>query len=121
MNTNDQPNSSSQWETQLDSQERQAYLDLFSKVDADNKGIALKDEAMAFFTKSSVPNNILAEIWEAADDDSKGFLTAKEFCTALKLIACAQHGKLTATPILSTAVPMPYFEGVSVKPPLPAN
>ncbi|ORZ23441.1 hypothetical protein BCR42DRAFT_447129 [Absidia repens] len=121
MNTNDQPNSSSQWETQLDSQERQAYLDLFSKVDADNKGIALKDEAMAFFTKSSVPNNILSEIWEAADDDSKGFLTAKEFCTALKLIACAQHGKLTATPILSTVVPMPYFEGVSVKPPLPAN
>lgn len=51
-----------QWETLLEAHERQAYLDLFTKVDRDNKGIALKDEAMAFFKKSSVPDNILAEV-----------------------------------------------------------
>ncbi|KAI8342953.1 hypothetical protein BC941DRAFT_84277 [Chlamydoabsidia padenii] len=77
---------------------------------------------MVFFKKTSIPPNILDEIWEAADEENKGFLTTKEFCVALKLIACAQHGKLTSTPVLSTAVPMPYFEGiVSAKPPLPAN
>ncbi|CAO3649453.1 unnamed protein product [Cunninghamella echinulata] len=116
-----QSNTSGQWETQLETQERQAYLEIFSKVDTDNKGIALKDESMAFFKKTAIPDNILEEIWEAADEENKGFLTTKEFCIALKLIACAQHGKLTSTPILSTSVPMPYFDGVSTKPVTPAR
>jgi hypothetical protein len=56
---------SAQWESQLDTHERQSYLDLFTKVDSDNKGIALKDEAMAFFSKSSIPTNILSEVKHA--------------------------------------------------------
>ncbi|KAI9309705.1 hypothetical protein BJ944DRAFT_172591 [Cunninghamella echinulata] len=121
MFNSSQSNTSGQWETQLETQERQAYLEIFSKVDIDNKGIALKDESMAFFKKTAIPDNILEEIWEAADEENKGFLTTKEFCIALKLIACAQHGKLTSTPILSTSVPMPYFDGVSTKPVTPAR
>ncbi|KAI8063898.1 hypothetical protein BC940DRAFT_306656 [Gongronella butleri] len=109
-----------QWQSQLDPYERQVFLDLFAKVDSDSKSIVLKDEAMAFFQKASIPSNILTEIWTAADKDAKGFLTQEEFCIALKLIACAQHGKLTASPILATAVPLPQFEGVATaKPPLP--
>ncbi|KAI9030800.1 hypothetical protein CLU79DRAFT_831332 [Phycomyces nitens] len=108
--------SSAPWESLMDPQELQIYADLFRKVDVENKSILLKDEAMSFFRKSDVPNNILTEIWEAADGDNKGFLTDKEFCIALKLIACAQHGTLTASPILSTSVALPQFDGVTLKP-----
>ncbi|ORX45850.1 EF-hand [Hesseltinella vesiculosa] len=110
------------WQSQLDAHEFQVYSELFAKVDTDNKSIVLKDEATAFFQKASIPNNILTEIWSAADKDSKGFLTKEEFSIALKLIACAQHGKLTASPILKTSVPLPQFEGISTsKPPLPQS
>ncbi len=37
------------------------------------------------------------------DNDKKGFLTEQEFCSILKLIACAQHGAMAGDPILSTS------------------
>ncbi|KAI8393474.1 uncharacterized protein BYT42DRAFT_551153 [Radiomyces spectabilis] len=110
------PNSADHWQSKLTPQEKQVYADLFKKVDADDKGIVLKDEAMAFFKKSNVPMNILSEFWTAADNDNKGFLTDQEFAVALKLIACAQHGILTASPILSTTVSLPYFDGTTPAP-----
>ncbi|KAG0193404.1 hypothetical protein DFQ28_005408 [Apophysomyces sp. BC1034] len=112
--------SSAHWESLLDPNEKQAYVELFRTADTDGKGILLKDEAMSFFKRSDVPANILTEIWDASDNDNKGFLTDMEFCIALKLIACAQHGILTASPVLSTSVPLPQFSGVSIKP-LPPN
>ncbi|KAI9495596.1 hypothetical protein BDB00DRAFT_812577 [Zychaea mexicana] len=74
---------------------------------------------MAFFKKANVPSNILNEIWDAADGDKKGFLTDQEFCIALKLIACAQHGIIPASPVLKTSVPLPQLDGVPVQTPPP--
>ena len=43
-----------------------------------------------------------SQIWTAAEDEQRGFLTQQEFYVALKLIACAQNGQLAAEPVLST-------------------
>ncbi|KAI7892703.1 uncharacterized protein EV154DRAFT_181786 [Mucor mucedo] len=99
------------WESQLSVIEKNTFLDLFKKVDADNKGIVLHDEAMDFLKKSDIPQNILTQFWNASDNENKGFLTEQEFCTILKLIACAQHGVMTGDPILATKVPLPEFNG----------
>ncbi|KAL9552925.1 hypothetical protein MBANPS3_003541 [Mucor bainieri] len=99
------------WQSQLSVVEKNAYLDLFQKVDADNKGIVLQDEAMEFLKKSDIPQNILSQFWDATDNDKKGFLTEQEFCTILKLIACAQNGIMTTEPILATKAPLPKFDG----------
>ncbi|KAG2231880.1 hypothetical protein INT48_008906 [Thamnidium elegans] len=103
--------SNNNWESQLSVLEKNTYLDLFKKVDADNKGIVLHDEAMEFLKKSDVPQNILNQFWSAADNENKGFLTEQEFCTILKLIACAQHSVMTGDPILATKVSLPEFNG----------
>lgn len=49
------------WETLLDPQEKTSYVELFRTADTEGKGVLLKDEAMEFFKKSNVPNNILGE------------------------------------------------------------
>lgn len=46
--------------------------------------------------------NKIVQFWNASDNENKGFLTQQEFCTILKLIACAQHGVMTGDPILAT-------------------
>lgn len=51
------------WESQLSILEKNTYLDLFKKVDADNKGIVLHDEAMDFLKKSDIPQNILNQVF----------------------------------------------------------
>ncbi|GAN02001.1 epidermal growth factor receptor substrate 15 isoform X5 [Mucor ambiguus] len=99
------------WQSQLSVVEKSTYLDLFQKVDADNKGIVLQDEAMEFLKKSDIPQNILSQFWDATDNDKKGFLTEQEFCTIMKLIACAQNGIMTTEPILATKAPLPKFDG----------
>ncbi|KAI9261342.1 hypothetical protein EDC94DRAFT_609931 [Helicostylum pulchrum] len=66
---------------------------------------------MEFLKKSDIPQNILNQFWSASDSENKGFLTEQEFCTILKLIACAQHSVMTGDPILATKVPLPEFSG----------
>ncbi|KAI7899982.1 uncharacterized protein BX663DRAFT_519194 [Cokeromyces recurvatus] len=103
--------SNANWQSLLTIPEKNTYLDLFKKIDADNKGIILQDETLAFLRKSSIPENILMQFWNAVDNDKKGFLTEQEFCTILKLIACAQNGIMTTEPILATKAPLPDFSG----------
>jgi hypothetical protein len=50
------------WQTQLTVLEKNTFLDFFKKVDADNKGIVLQDEAMDFLKKSDIPQNILMQV-----------------------------------------------------------
>lgn len=77
-------------------------MDYFRRVDSDSKGIVLLEEAMNFLKKSDIPQNLLTQFWETVDNEKKGFLTDLEFCTILKLIACAQHGVVARDPILAT-------------------
>ncbi|GAB5589486.1 hypothetical protein Unana1_04386 [Umbelopsis nana] len=102
------------WESALTLEDRTAYAKLFTIADEEKKGFITGQEAVNFFAKSGVPSQILAEIWEAVDKENRGFLTPETFTMALKLISCAQHGCEPASPLLSTPVPLPQFEGVSI-------
>ncbi|KAH8554226.1 hypothetical protein BGW37DRAFT_412027, partial [Umbelopsis sp. PMI_123] len=100
----------------LTPEERHIYPQLFKAADIDGKGIVLGEEAVEFFKKSGVPSHVLSEIWTAADDEQRGFLTQQEFYVALKLIACFQNGQTAAEPVFSTVVPPPRFDGIYVEP-----
>ncbi|KAG2235262.1 hypothetical protein INT48_004729, partial [Thamnidium elegans] len=93
------------WDSQLTPQEQKYFVQLFQSVSKTQDGIVTGNEAVRFFATSGVPNEILSEIWEAADRDKVGYLTPETFSIALKLIACAQH-----------AVPLPQFDGVAPSP-----
>ncbi|KAG2180704.1 hypothetical protein INT44_003711, partial [Umbelopsis vinacea] len=103
-------------EEHLTPEERHIYPQLFKAADIDGKGIVLGDEAVEFFKKSGLPPLVLSEIWTAADDEQRGFLTQQEFYVALKLIACFQNGQTAADPVFSTVVPPPRFDGIYVEP-----
>ncbi|KAI9495580.1 hypothetical protein BDB00DRAFT_812531 [Zychaea mexicana] len=103
--------SSSSWESYLTPQEINAYAQYFRAANRSQSGIVTGPEAVQFFATSGVPNQILSDIWETADRDNIGHLTAETFAVALKLIACAQHGKEVTEPVLATSVPLPQFEG----------
>ncbi|KAI8583513.1 hypothetical protein K450DRAFT_221553 [Umbelopsis ramanniana AG] len=103
-------------EENLTPEERHIYPQLFKAADIDGKGIVLGEEAVEFFKKSGLPSHVLSEIWTAADDEQRGFLTQQEFYVALKLIACFQNGQTAAVPVFSTVVPPPRFDGVYVEP-----
>ncbi|KAK4520101.1 cytochrome c peroxidase [Mucor velutinosus] len=108
----------SAWESQLSSQEYKYFTQLFQFVSKQQEGIVTGAEAVRFFATSGVPNQILSEIWEAADRDKVGYLTPEAFSIALKLIACAQHGKEANANVLSTVVPLPQFDGAVAPSPL---
>ncbi|GAN04352.1 hypothetical protein MAM1_0061c03812 [Mucor ambiguus] len=108
----------SAWESQLSSQESKYFNQLFQFVSKQQEGIVTGAEAVRFFATSGVPNQILSEIWEAADRDKVGYLTPETFSIALKLIACAQHGKEANANVLSTVVPLPQFDGAVAPSPL---
>ncbi|KAG2180889.1 hypothetical protein INT43_008469 [Umbelopsis isabellina] len=109
-----QSTSPGSWDAALTPEDKQAYAKFFKVADEEQKGFITGQEAVKFFAKSGVPSQILAEIWEAVDKEGRGFLTPESFAMALKLISCAQHGYETASPLLSTAVPLPQFEGISI-------
>ncbi|OAD66875.1 hypothetical protein PHYBLDRAFT_128422, partial [Phycomyces blakesleeanus NRRL 1555(-)] len=112
--------SSTSWESLLTPKEKLAYGQLFNIISVSNPGIITGQEAVRFFATSGVPHQILSEIWEAADKDNLGYLTPETFSIALKLIACAQHGREVSDPIFATPVPLPQFEGIKLSvPPSP--
>ncbi|KAI8972325.1 hypothetical protein BDB01DRAFT_839405 [Pilobolus umbonatus] len=104
------------WESYLSQQERQAYREIFNKIDADTKGVVLQEETMNYLKNYSIPQNIMDQLWQRVDDDNKGFLTDKELFTLLKLIACAQRGVLPADNILSTEVGLPLTNSQPLTP-----
>ncbi|KAG0749518.1 hypothetical protein G6F57_005157 [Rhizopus arrhizus] len=109
------------WDSLLTPQETRLFSHLFQFVSKTQDGIVTGPEAVQFFATSGVPNEILSEIWEAADRDKVGYLTPETFAIALKLIACAQHGKEAIDPVLATTVPLPQFDGVVAPSPMITN
>ncbi|KAI8990944.1 hypothetical protein BDF20DRAFT_841795 [Mycotypha africana] len=103
----------SSWELQVTPQEVKYFKQLFQVAGQAQEGIVTGAEAVRFFAGSGVPNQILSEIWETADRDKAGYLTEETFAIALKLIACAQHGKEPNANVLSTVVPLPQFDGAN--------
>ncbi|GBG76552.1 hypothetical protein CBR_g22300 [Chara braunii] len=76
---------------------------LFQLADQDRDGQISGQEAVSFFQRASLPQNVLAQIWLHADRQQNGFLTKPEFYTALQLVTVAQAGK-TVTKEVAQAV-----------------
>ncbi|KAJ1816551.1 hypothetical protein LPJ60_005265 [Coemansia sp. RSA 2675] len=94
--------------------EQRAYAHLLSLNDADNEGLVRGQFAVPFFQKSGLPDAVLGGIWQLADTDSKGHLTAQEFSVAMKLISLAQAHRPVALSNLKDEVQLPDMKGVDL-------
>ena len=64
----------------------------FSAADADGDGRVSGGEAVAFFSRSGLPQATLMTLWELADQPPRGFLEKRQFDVAMQLITVAQVG-----------------------------
>ncbi|RUP43444.1 hypothetical protein BC936DRAFT_137169 [Jimgerdemannia flammicorona] len=121
MGSSDLSRRSSTADSFLTPEERHYYAQLYKAADSENRGIIGGQEAVSFFGKSGVPQNVLGDIWQLADKEGKGFLTQQTFSIAVKLIAAAQNGKQPSTALINSPVPLPVFEGIYIEPFQPAE
>ncbi|KAJ2018255.1 hypothetical protein GGI03_001098 [Coemansia sp. RSA 2337] len=94
--------------------EQRAYTYLLSLNDAENEGLVRGQFAVPFFQKSGLPDAVLGGIWQLADTDSKGHLTAQEFGVAMKLISLAQAHRPVALSNLKDEVQLPDMKGLDL-------
>jgi len=59
-----------------------------------SKGVTAKQ----IFDRAQLPNDILVRIWNLADTEMRGMLSATEFIIAMHLLACYRNGSLRALP-----------------------
>ncbi|KAJ1876788.1 hypothetical protein LPJ66_012243, partial [Kickxella alabastrina] len=94
--------------------EKRAYAYMLSLVDTNNEGIVRGQQAVPFFQKSGLPDTVLGGVWQLADTDSKGHLTAQDFSVAMKLISLAQSHKPVALSNLNDETQLPDMKGVDL-------
>lgn len=87
------------------------YDAYFSKADELGSGYVSGPRARDLFTKASLPNNVLAEIWVLSDMNKDGQLDRAEFTLAMHLINLARRG-IKPPPTL----PMQMIESAGINP-----
>jgi len=65
----------------------------FKEADKDKDGFVNGNEAVAFFSRSRLPQPTLAKVWALSDKQRRGVLDLEDFVTSMKLISLAQAGK----------------------------
>ncbi|KXZ52131.1 hypothetical protein GPECTOR_10g760 [Gonium pectorale] len=65
----------------------------FQAADSDRDGRVTGGDAVAFFGRSGLPREVLATVWELANDRRLGYLDRMAFHKAMNLIALAQSGQ----------------------------
>ncbi len=78
------PTGSDQWV--VTPQEEAQYDQIFATVDPAKRGFITGEQAVGFFSRSGLPEEALAQIWDLADINSEGQLTRVEFAVAMYLI-----------------------------------
>ncbi|KAJ1992371.1 hypothetical protein GGI26_003401 [Coemansia sp. RSA 1358] len=94
--------------------EQRAYTHLLKFVDPNNEGIVRGQLAVPFLQKSGLSDAVLGGVWQLADADSKGHLTAHEFSVAMKLISLAQSQRPVSLNNLKDDVPLPDMKGIDI-------
>ncbi|KAJ1758417.1 hypothetical protein LPJ58_002807 [Coemansia sp. RSA 1591] len=92
--------------------EQSAYTHLLALVDTQKDGVIRGQAAVPFFQKSGLPDATLGAIWQLADTESKGHLTALEFGVAMKLISLSQAQKPVMLGSLNEETPLPELKGI---------
>lgn len=98
----------------LTEQEKRAFSYLFSQADSDGLGVVTGERAVGFFERTSVPSNVLGEIWQLADTENRGLLTKPGFCMVLRLIGHYQQGRGPSGDLAFKSAPIPKFEGLQI-------
>lgn len=70
----------------IGTREKETFDQIFSTLDATNRGFITGDQAVGFFSNSQLPEEVLAQIWDLADINSEGRLNRDEFAVAMFLI-----------------------------------
>ncbi|KAG2438490.1 hypothetical protein HXX76_005042 [Chlamydomonas incerta] len=65
----------------------------FQTADSDRDGRVTGGDAVAFFGRSGLPREVLATVWDLANDRRLGYLDRLAFHKSLDLIALAQSGQ----------------------------
>lgn len=97
--------------------EKSRYDTVFSTVDRANSGFIVGEQAVEFFSKTGLSEDILAQIWDLSDIDSDGQLSRDEFAVAMHLIKqCRAHPKQPLPATIPSGLVPP-----SMRPPAPAS
>lgn len=65
---------------------------LYADLDKTNKGYITGEEAVPFLSRSNLPEDTLAQVWDLSDIDSTGQLSKDEFAVAMYLIRQQRGG-----------------------------
>jgi len=85
-------------------QEKAHFDTIFETVDTTRAGVITGDQAVAFFMKAQLPEEVLAQIWDLADIDADGQLTREEFAVAMYLVRIQRSGKEAIPQVLPPAL-----------------
>ena len=78
------PTGSDQWV--ITPADKVQFDQIFATVDTAKRGVITGEQAVGFFSRSGLPEEALAQIWDLADIKSEGQLTRDEFAVAMYLI-----------------------------------
>ncbi|KAJ5644034.1 uncharacterized protein N7484_006541 [Penicillium longicatenatum] len=85
-------------------QEKMHFDGIFETVDTAKRGMITGDQAVGFFMKAQLPEEVLAQIWDLADIDADGQLTREEFAVAMYLVRLQRGGKEPLPQVLPPAL-----------------
>lgn len=96
---------------------RKIYEDWFSFADSDGDGRITGNDAIKFFSMSSLPRQDLKQVWAIADSKRQGFLGFKEFVASMQLVSLAQGGHPISNDVFNGEVDLeslnpPVMEGL---------
>lgn len=110
-------------------QEKTHFDAIFETVDTAKHGLITGDQAVGFFMKAQLPEEVLAQIWDLADIDADGQLSRDEFAVAMYLVRLQRGGKEPLPQVLPPALippsmrrqaPLPSVAPAPVPAPAPA-
>merc|ERR1711959_699821 len=94
------------------------FFKWFKEADKDKDGFVNGNEAVAFFSRSRLPQPTLAKVWALSDKQRRGVLDLEDFVTSMKLISLAQSGKPISTEaarnIHKEGLAMPQLVGINI-------
>ena len=83
---------------EISAEEKSGYDGFYDSLNPSGNGVLEADKAVDFFSKSGLPIEILANVWDLADVRKSGSLSKDEFAIAMHLI----HGCLGGKPLPPT-------------------
>ena len=73
--------------------ERSLVRQILGKADPERRGIFTREVVLKAFEDVKLPDEVLHEIWNIADDDNNGWLSERGLAIAVRLLGWAQKGE----------------------------